>query len=161
MGYYIQSQKINIVLDNEQQNQIFNRWINPTEELKNNNKGFEWLERLVMTHRHCSNIKEIFNIINFKYKENEKGLELTYHSGNLRGQLDIFEAVADILKPNNFMSFMGEDGQFIGLFFNGKEVINYQSDVELEKLSSSFILKNDLDKELPEKNGLSQSKLKI
>jgi hypothetical protein len=162
MGYYIQSQKINIVLDEYQQEQIFNLWTNPSKEIKEEQPGLEWLEKLFMKDRSCSNIKEIFDMIHIKYVENENGLELTYHSGNLRGQLSLFEAVAHIINPSSFMSFMGEDGSFIGLFFNGSEVIDYKSNRELEMLVSSLTLRNDLEESLPVKqNGLTQTKIKV
>lgn len=161
MGYYIQSQKINMVLDQEQQKQIFNIWMNPSEEIKKENSGLGWLERLCNSNIECKNIKEVFDIMHFKYIENEKGLEITYHSGTLRGQLDLFEAVVHIINPGSFTSFMGEDGQFIGLFFNGSEVIDYKSDRELEMLISSITLKNDLEKDLPINNESFQPKMKI
>lgn len=161
MGYYIQSQKIDMVLNQEQQNQIFNIWMNPTPEQKEANPGLDWFAMICQREITCKNIKAIFDMINIKYIENEKGLELTYHSGNLRGQLDLFEAVVDIINPHSFMTFMGEDGQFIGLFFNGSEVINYKSDRELEMLMYSITLKNDLEKDLPINHDSPPPKMKI
>ena len=167
MGYFVKSKKINVTLSEEQQNKIFDIWMNPTEEMKQNNFALAILspvfnaEHAIHNPNKCTNIKDILDMIGISYEEKKNGLKLKSHHAKWSHQKDLFIAVAPVITPGEFMTFRGEDGEFIGFFFNGKDLIDYSSYDELEKLQTPFILKKSLDKSLTKTNDLPKVKVKL
>jgi hypothetical protein len=167
MGYYVKSKKINITLSEAQQNEVFNIWMNPSEELKQNNSGIAILspvfnaEHAIHNPYKCTNVKEILDMIGIDYEEKKDGLKLKSHHAKWGHQKDLFSAIAPVITPGNFMTLRGEDGELIGFFFNGKDLIEYSSYDELEKLETPFKLKKDLDKNLSKKDKVTKVKVKM
>jgi hypothetical protein len=167
MGYFVKSKKINIILNEEQQKKIFDIWMNPSEEMKKKNLALALLspvfnaEYALDGSEKCKDVKDVLDMIGISYEEKKSGLKLKSHHAKWRHQKDLFEAIAPILNPGSFMTLRGEDGAFIGFFFNGKDLIEYFSYDELSKLEAPFILKKSLDKNLANKNSISKVKIKV
>jgi hypothetical protein len=167
MGYFVKSKKINILLTESQQKEIFDIWMNPSDEMKKNNFALTILspvfnaEQTIYNEKKCTNVKDILDLIGFDYEEKKKGLKLKSHHAKWRHQKDLFVAIAPILTIGSFMTLRGEDGDLIGFFFNGKELIEYSSYEELTKLESTFKLKKDLENNLPNNKEKVNSTIKI
>lgn len=167
MGYFVKSKKINITLSEEQQNKAFDIWMNPSEDMRNNNYALAILspvfnaEHAIHNPHKCNNIQDILNMVGIDYEEKKNGLKLKSHHAKWGHQKDLFRAIAHVITPGNFMTLRGEDGAIIGFFFNGKELIDYASYDELEKLEAPFKLKKNLDKSLIQKNSSPKVKVKL
>jgi hypothetical protein len=159
MGYVVKSKKFTVTLNEEQQQKMFDIWMNPSEGLKESN----WSVNLLYPYfkqENCTDVKGILDMIGISYEEKKKGLKLKAYKSKWRHERNLFDAVAHVITPGEFMTFRGEDGAFIGWFFNGTNILDYGSYDELEKLSKTFEMKKSLDNQLPV-NEVSKVKRKI
>lgn len=160
MGYYIKAQKINILLNDEQQEKIFNLWMNPTQK---DIQSAMYLKSYVeiFTEKRCANFKDILEYLGFGYETKKKGIKLTRYMARIRGQDELFALAAPIITPGNFITFKGEDGAIMGWFFDGQKVIDYSSNSELMKLINPLKLKEKLENTLSNENEVSTTKPKM
>ncbi len=148
MGYYIKSKKINIVLDEQQQEAIFNIWKNLPTLIKDKKEQM-LLRDFVFLFSECESCEDLLKELHFEIRRTKKGLKLVSYSDKLRNQEKLFDLVGDILTPGSFMTLKGEDGDIFGWFFNGKRIY-FDGYKELKELNLSFEQKKALDDTLKE-----------
>jgi hypothetical protein len=158
--YWIETRKVNLSLDESQQKEIFNIWMNPvyTSDSYKNKVIERFKSHFVKTC--CESTKHMLEEIKFVYEEKKKGIKIISFSGRLGNEDELFSRVAHIIKPGSFVTFKGEDGDIFGWFFKG-EIIHYSSYAELKKLLEPFELKKSLDKELSTKEITTKIRIKV
>lgn len=150
MGYDITCKKINMILSPEQQNTLYNIWTNPSEEAKEDNFALKVLPQVFRgeyfnPEEKCHTMKDLLDSIGFLYEETKAGLKIKGAvQQKLRHQRDLFSCAAHLINQGSFMTFRGDDKEVIGFFFNGTQLIDYDSYDQLNKL-----LEEDKSKVIP------------
>ena len=153
MGYYVTTEKINMVLTKEQQDEIFNNWKQylsmtiplPLSLVEYKNQ---------INNNEIKNCEDFLKEIGFTYSKDENHtITLIDGSYDMEYQRALFKNAEHLFTSGSYIHWRGEDLAFFGWFFN-HELINYSSkkefkilDKELkEKLTFVNNLKNDLEK---------------
>lgn len=134
MGYYVQLTDSDVILKQQVQEEILQRWKELNKPENNHLKyGGSWVGGKQVTWHYSwmdkdydkkvDSPQEVLEMMGFEYDINEDGdIYITnYHSKT--GSEDLFlKTIADLIEPGSTMLWHGEDGANFAWYFNGKDM---------------------------------------
>lgn len=138
MGYYVTIESCNWILpaNNEQIALSRLKQLNQKDDLKRggswgpNGVGVKWFSWMPPDYDKTANsVEEIFKLLGFETDRNEEGLMITWYDSKT-GQEELFlNEIADLVKPESFIVWRGEDGNVWKNVFRDGKMLTYSGRV--------------------------------
>jgi hypothetical protein len=131
MGYYVTLEDADYTIPTKDLDVALERLkaLNFRHDLKNGgqypetgdpfeDKWFSWMPPRY--HETAQSAAEVFEMLGFTVETDEEGLHLTGYDGKTGDEDTFLEAVADLVKPDSYLEWQGEEGHRWRLEYDGK-----------------------------------------